>query len=74
MGEVGVEVSVDPAVDFLGELVEASQEALVALLVDPMVAMEDPLGVMEGLLGVMEDPMEVVMEEARIVGEGKQLH
>ena len=37
-----VEVSVDPAVDFLGELVEASQEALEALVVDSMVAMEDP--------------------------------
>ena len=67
MGEVGVEVSVGPAVDFLGELVEASQEALEDLVVDPVVAMEDPLG-------VMEDPMEVVMEEARSVGEGQQLH
>ena len=67
MGEVGVEGSVDLAVDFLGDLVEASQEALEASVVDPMVAMEDPLG-------AMEDPaMEVVMEEARSVGEGQQL-
>ena len=69
-----MEVSVDPAVDFLGELVEASQEALEALVVDPMVAMEDWLGAMEDPLGAMEDPMEVVMEEARSVGEGQQLH
>ena len=67
VGEVGVEGSVDLAVDFLGDLVEASQEALEASVVDPMVAMEDPLG-------AMEDPaMEVVMEEARSVGEGQQL-
>ena len=80
MGEVGVEGSVDLAVDFLGDLVEASQEALEPLVVDPMVAMEDPLGTMEDPLGTMqdplgamEDPMEVVMEEARSVGEGQQL-
>ena len=74
MGEVGVEGSVDLAVDFLGDLVEASLEALEASVVEPMVATEDPLGAMEDPLGAMEDPaMEVVMEEARSVGEGQQL-
>ena len=62
---VEVEASVDLAVDFQGDPVEASQEALEDLVVDPVVAMEDPLG-------VMEDPMEVVMEEAISVGE--ELH
>jgi len=50
-----VEASVDLAVDFQGDLVEASQEALEALSVDPLVA--------------MEAPMEVVTEEAIGVGE-----
>ena len=73
MGEVGVEGSVDLAVDFLGGLVEASLEALETSVVDPMVAMEDQLGTMEDPLETMEAPMEVVMEEARSVGEGQQL-
>jgi len=55
---VEVEASVEPAVDFQGDPVEASQEALEALSVDPLVA--------------MEAPMEVVMEEAISVGE--ELH
>jgi len=55
---VEVEASVDLAVDFQGDPVEASQEALEALVVDPLVA--------------MEAPMEVVMEEAISVGE--ELH
>ena len=55
---VEVEASVDLAVDFQGDPVEASQEALEALAVDPLVA--------------MEAPMEVVMEEAISVGE--ELH
>jgi len=52
---VEVGASVDLAVDFQGDPVEASQEALEALVVDPLVA--------------MAAPMEVVMEEAISVGE-----
>jgi len=53
VGEVGVEGLVDPAVDFLGDPVEASQQALV---VELQVAMEAPMEVvMEEATSVGEE-------------------